>query len=233
MKEIAKSPAILKQVDKIQEAGFKVAKNDLFNEFENHPVTIELREGISSAGAAVAGGSPLFSKPLRNLASFLGLKNSNSSVSSLKTLLRTTIQFERKNVKVEGKNLRLTYQVNMPTEPQVESLTKMERLGGRSWALTIERGLIGYYPSYLTKEFAEQSRVFKDIDVEKYSRRSGGSGGAIQLKNRRTGQLLDIFKGGFTNVAYLSRLLNRFKSAFGARQFKKPFTDTGEIIRGR
>lgn len=134
---------------------FSQIKEEIMNEFENHPVTVELKGGINAQNIS----GTLSGKA--NLYSFIGFDAGHDPIKPIKDLL------EKSNYRITFNPDSLSAIVNfeIPTAQQIFLITPMPWAEGRSWARGIETGIsgIGYY-----------------LKVEKNSR----SGFGIQAKEK-------------------------------------------------
>ena len=157
-------------------------KRKLISDFENHPVTQELRGGINAPNLSrtLPGG-------YGNLFSFIGFEQSSDPVDIVRDALdNAKIQ---KNPKKQVKNERVIFKfiINYPTLHELKSVTRMPWEAGLSWLDRVEKGIsgFGYY-------------------MQTQSRRFSRSGGGVQLDKK-------VRSGGYSPVSYYSGIINRFK----------------------
>lgn len=105
-------------------------------EFLNHPVTIEIKEGI---GAKNLSGTL---DGVTNLFSFIGFDRSSNPTDQIEDMLyRTNFKFDRYTSK------EIIYSVYIPDAKEIFAVTPIPWATGRSWAKGIETGIsgLGYY----------------------------------------------------------------------------------------
>jgi hypothetical protein len=146
---LARRRAIKKEFDKI--------KNEMLEEFNNHPVTREIEAGIDS---------PNISGTLNgraNLFSFIGFDAGSNPISPIRDLLDKSL-FRIHS----GNSATAIATFEIPTAKMIFSVTPLPWAAGRSWAKGIERGIsgLGYY---LKK--AKGSRSGFGIQVRKQVRK--------------------------------------------------------------
>lgn len=174
-KEVSKqySAGFRKQIERKIRQDVKEAQAKMILAFESHEVTRDIDRGPS--GGSLPGGGNLFS--------FIGFESGDQPTNALRRLLTQAIKV--KFISSTQKEIGVTFQIDIPTQDEVEALTPMPWAPGRSWAREIEMGIPGL-GQYLVKD-SPASR----------------SGKAIQIKSViRTGQL-----GG---KPYMTKILASF-----------------------
>lgn len=159
---------------------FEVAKAIMIEEFEMHPVTLEIEQGYTD---------PAFGRNLSgrlggvgNLYSYIGFsKNEGNPLDPIRSILNSAT-IGRSVVK-GGK---VVFGAKIPLKEQIFSVTPMPWANGRSWAEGIEKGISGF-GFYLRTDEAENSR----------------SGGGIQVQNKAR-------SGRYKNGPYISKIINNF-----------------------
>jgi hypothetical protein len=129
-------------------------------EFLNHPVTLEIKGGISSSNiSGTLGGAT-------NLFSFIGFDSGSDPIDPIEKLLYSTnfrfIRTTRNSVEFE---------IDIPEAAEIFSVTPMPWAPGRSWAKGIETGISGL--GYYLKVNRDNSRSGLGIQSSKRVRRSG------------------------------------------------------------
>ncbi len=160
---------------------FKDVKKDMINEFMSHPVTQELLQGPD--GVNISGTL----NGVTNLYAFIGFDDGDSPVQPILDILediKITKDVEQTKYGVGRK-----YDISMPTEKDIFSVTPMPWATGRSWARGIETGISGL--GYLLRKSSQNSR----------------SGVAIQSNNK-------VRSGRFKNVQYISALIKKYEKRF-------------------
>jgi len=166
------------------EKEFQKIKKQTLNEFDEHPVTIELNAG--SNGKNITNTLP-GARDDANLFSFIGFNQGDKPTEEVKQILEDEIILERKpQSRNTPTGVQFDFDVKIPTLKSIEQKTPLPWETGRSWVRGIERGIsgLGYY---LSGKF-KQSR----------------SGGGIQSDNK-------VRSGAFSTVKYLSEILNNLK----------------------
>lgn len=125
------------EIKKLYQKAFQKKKNEMIAEFLNHPVTIEIKAGISANNISrtLGGGNG-------NLFSFIGFDSGDDPIDPILSLLQqTNIDY------INSSKRRINYRINLPTSKQIFEITPMPWASGRSWAKGIETGIsgLGYY----------------------------------------------------------------------------------------
>ena len=126
-----------KSVKSLIEDQFEKIKDKYIDEFLNHPVTQEIKGGISASNISGTLNN------ITNLYSFIGFDEGTDPIEPIEQLL-------------EKSNYRIMYNSNsgestvifdIPTAAQIFAITPMPWAVGRSWARGIETGIsgLGYY----------------------------------------------------------------------------------------
>ena len=117
-----------KEVEKI--------KNEIIEEFENHPVTQEIEGGITATNISNTLDG------ITNLYSFIGFESGDSPLDPIREQLKKINLRYTINSKGE-----LIFTVEFPTAKDIFKVTPMPWATGRSWAQGIEVGIsgLGYY----------------------------------------------------------------------------------------
>lgn len=135
-------PAISKQMAyenyayKAIEKEIKKIKEEIIEEFNNHPVTIEIEGGISASNISGTLNG------LTNLYSYIGFEAGYDPIFPIrKELEKINITYVTLN------NGTQVYKIDFPSAENIFKITPMPWAEGRSWARGIEQGIsgIGYY----------------------------------------------------------------------------------------
>ena len=135
---------------------FDKIKSQMIEEFENHPVTVEIKEGPSAKNTSGTLNG------YGNLFSYIGFEDGDDPISPVTELLeKTTIQFSRLS------NDGPIWNVFMPAKQDVWDVTPMPWAAGRSWAKGVESGIsgLGYY-LYTQRRNLENSRSGTAVQVD-------------------------------------------------------------------
>ena len=119
-----------------------------------------------------------------NLYTYIGFQAGSHPIKSLRKML------EKYSIRYNNLSGGLRTVIEVPTKEDVFSVTPMPWATGRSWARGIERGISGLGQYFVTSASIPQSR----------------SGHAIEVKGK-------IRSGKFSNVSYMSALLNDYYKA--------------------
>ncbi len=186
---VAKSPAGRKRIETFARQRFEVAKNQLMEDFDNHPVTRELEAGAQDPENAdnVSNTLPGSSG---NLYSFIGFEE--NPIPALRNALQEGTTLSVSTISVEGDKIKCKSSLRVATE-QIQDATPLPFETGKSWAEGIEKGISGF-SQFLAGAFA-----------------TSRSGGGIQVKNQVRGQ-------NFRTTQYLSQILKNFTNKLRKKQ---------------
>ena len=113
---------------------FNSLKQQMINDFLNHPVSIEIKNGPQADNTSGTLGG------YGNLFSFIGFDESETPIEDILDILEmTTIKFSQRGI--------LTATILLPSAKQIFSVTPLRWAAGRSWAKGIESGIsgLGFY----------------------------------------------------------------------------------------
>lgn len=125
---LAKRNAIKKEFEKI--------KNEMLDEFNDHPVTREIEAGVDAPNISGTLNG------VTNLFSFIGFNAGDNPISPIRELL------EKSFFKIHRGNSEISIATfEIPNAKMIFSVTPLPWATGRSWARGIERGIsgLGYY----------------------------------------------------------------------------------------
>lgn len=122
-------------------------KIEMIAEFDNHPVTKEIEEGITAKN-----GSKTLSG-YGNLFSFIGFNQGETPIQKLRDLLieKTDIDITPE-IKTNDEEISYMYLIILPNQKEIEEATQMPWENGKSWALSIEKGISGF-SNYVNGQF--------------------------------------------------------------------------------
>jgi hypothetical protein len=131
-------------------------KKELMDEFNEHPVTVEIEKGSNAQNVSntLAGRGNLFS--------FIGFDESFDPISPVRRVL-DSIRLSSSRPQ-QGRNGVIKFNVLTPSRQELESVTKMPWESGRSWLYDIERAISGV-GNYLYGKF-KNSRSGTGVQVE-------------------------------------------------------------------
>jgi hypothetical protein len=124
---------------------FAVIKNQLINEFLNHPVTKEIKGGPSASNTSGTLGG------VSNLFAFIGFEDGDDPISPIVNIFQSIDITFAGEIPMGNK-----FTINMPTSEDIFTVTPMPWASGRSWAQGIEKGISGL--GYLLRRRSSQSR---------------------------------------------------------------------------
>ena len=164
---------------------FNQIRQEMIDEFINHPVTQEI-----DMGPKLGCNSP-FLNGRGDLFSFIGFEKDDNPTKPIIDMLKG-LRFYT----VFSKGLDHKFEVRFfPSIDDIAKVTPMPWAKGRSWAKGIETGISGL-GSYLNKEHP-------------VSRSTAG----IQAKNK-DGKLIKVRNDKFRATKYLSEILNKYRAKF-------------------
>ncbi len=183
---ISRSKPLQRKVEKITRKQFEVAKSQLIEDFQDHPITQEIEAGpdIDNNPSGTLGGRS------GNLFAFIGFERGSKPIDVVVQILKQGITFQRKSVSRQGSFLYYQYIIRIP-RAALENATPLPWENGRSWLFAIERGISGL-GQYIFAKF-----------------KGGRSGSAFQNPNAKIG-------GAFRPQKYFSEIVNSFKKKLGA-----------------
>lgn len=139
-------------------ASFEKIKQEMISEFLNHPVSVEIRGGVSAENSSGTLGG------YGNLFSFIGFDRDSSPLQPIIELLESSrIDYDR-----DSDNGFLV-KIYIPSSNDIFSITPMPWASGRSWAEGIERGISGF--GYYLNIDADASRSSGGIEAKSVIRK--------------------------------------------------------------
>ena len=115
------------QIERQLRTAFQKVKNEMIAEFLNHPVTIEIKGGVSA----------------KNISGTLdGIDSTSDPTGDIENMLyKTDFKFDRYTTR------SIEYSVYIPEAKEIFAVTPIPWATGRSWAKGIETGIsgLGYY----------------------------------------------------------------------------------------
>ena len=186
--KISKNKKFQQQVNKKVSLAVDANAKAALQEFESHPVTEEIRSGPNARNSSGTLGG------YGNLFSFIGFENGTDPISPLSKLIKTAIMVKKIKNTTAGKQIKLRFEIGIPTDQQIRIVTPMPWEGG-SWAEGIESGISGF-SYYMYKKFG-----------------SGRSGMGLQTDH-------ELGKAIFNPQAYVSEIIKNFSKNV-RREIKK------------
>jgi hypothetical protein len=156
---VLKTSNVQKQMRAVAETKLVNAKKELINDFKAHPVSAEIAGGSSSSNSSGTLGG------YGNLFSFIGFNNGDNPVDQWVNFIEQKIRILRKSGERQNGNngFVLEFQVDQIKNNEYVSNAGMPWESGKSWLISIERGISGF-SSFISKKL-------------------GRSGGGIQAKS--------------------------------------------------
>lgn len=142
---------------KIANANFLKVKEQMIQEFLNHPVTIEIKAGPNSENSSgLLGGKG-------NLFSFIGFEEGDDPIAPILDLLNA-VDIRDASALPGGR----LFVVNLPSPQQIFGVTPMPWATGRSWAKGIESGIsgLGFYLLKKTKASRSGSALQASVKLD-------------------------------------------------------------------
>ncbi len=173
--DILKSPSVKRAIAEILDKEIEKYKADLISEFSNHPVTQELRQGENASNISGTLGG------YGNLFSFIGFNRGDNPVLSVLNLLNKI----KLNKRGKFTNGFYQFQVNIPSEPDLNNASRLPWESGRSWLFDIEKTISGIGAYLFVRS------------------KSSRSGSGVQIKNAS-------FSRSFNSVKYFGTMYRNF-----------------------
>jgi hypothetical protein len=165
----------------LAESKIENEKSVFLENFNSHPVTLEIESGESASNISGTLGG------YGNLFSFIGFLSGSDPIRPIRELIKKT-KLIRSSVKlkIDKSNFSaFSFSIFVPKKSDFEQLSKMPWATGRSWLFDIERGISGF-GSYLNQTFL-----------------GGRSGKGLQLNKK-------IRSYSFKNTSYFGRMYSNF-----------------------
>lgn len=169
---------------------FNQIREEMLEEFSNHPITQEI-----DAGPKLGWNSP-FLGGQGDLFSFIGFDRDDNPTEPIKKMLKG-LRFYT----VFSKGLDHKFEVRFfPTMDDIEQITPMPWAQGRSWAKGIETGIsgLGYYLNIETKYDPPNLRSTAGIQAKKKIR-----GGQFR-PTKYMSEILNKYRAKFLSISNLS-----------------------------
>ena len=154
--EILNNPGLEAEARKLAKQILQENKQELINEFNAHPVTMEIEAGPSASNRSGTLGSK------GNLFSFIGFSEGDSPLEPVRALLD---KIQLASTRAIKSGAVVEFKVNLPSKSEFESASKMPWESGRSWLYDIERAISGL-GNYLYGRF-QNSRSGTGVQLEK------------------------------------------------------------------
>jgi len=143
----------IKKVSKVQKeinskvfAQFEDVKNSTIQDFENHPVSQEIKQGPNGTNNSNTLGG------VGNLYSYIGFSEGDNPLEKAKSAINENLKITPVRTNIAGNRYKASYKVSYPSESDIASQTPLPWEPGRSWITGIERGISGF-GFYMSKVF--------------------------------------------------------------------------------
>jgi hypothetical protein len=157
-------------------------KQELLEDYNDHPVTKELEAGADSENISQTLNG------IGNLTTYIGFQEGSNPTEPVRNKLKTVSLNPKGKVSDNDSNLSFEFEVIAPSIEEIEAVGSLPFEQGNSWIRGIENGISGF-GAYI------YGRMFKNS-------RSGKG-----LQGRRT-----FRQGNFRPVSYMNEIMNKFYS---------------------
>lgn len=183
--KIAKSSTLQNAAKKEGLVKFRTAKDELFQDIDDHEVTKEIEDGRANPESATSG--ILGNKG--NLWGFLGFAKGSDPIAKLKALIDEKSRFFTSPTVTTSKDkIKFSFKIQYPERKDLEQETPFDIWSSRSWLAGIEDGIQGL-------------ERFAYFLFNKATSRSGaGLQASRQLRNDQ-----------FRRQPYITPILNKFR----------------------
>lgn len=172
------------------ERAIQKTKQQLINEFDNHPVTKEIAGGASSGNISNTLGG------YGNLFTFIGFDSSADPITPIRSLLAKSIQI--KNVRKKNNQAMYILRFSVPTREEIEAITPSP-WSTQSWVDAVERGMSGLGKFLYSKNQGRFST----------SRSGSGVQAEFQIRSTQNSSAIDYITGILNNM--LKNIENNLK----------------------
>jgi hypothetical protein len=155
-------------------------KQELLEDYNDHPVTKELEAGADSENISQTLNG------VGNLTTYIGFQEGTNPTEPVRDKLKTVTLNSKGRVSKDDSNLSFEFDVIAPSIEEVESVGSLPFEQGNSWIKGIENGISGF-GAYI------YGRMFKNS-------RSGKG-----LQGRKT-----FRQGNFRPVSYMNEIMTKF-----------------------
>lgn len=186
-KTIRNSPQVAAVVDKVFRRRIIGLKGAALKEFDNHPVTKELKQGPSGINVSgTLGGTG-------NLFSFIGFYSGDRPTDEVREKLKSYLDVVGVQRKIRGNKgvSSYRYSLTFPTISSFDSVSQMPWESGNSWVRGVENGISGF-SNYMYLNYGEGK-------LER-----SRSGTAVQTKK-------NVNVGIFRPTKYITEILDNYR----------------------
>ena len=184
---IASSATGTRRVNTVMSRKFAENKEALLQDFDRHPVTVEIKGGISADNISdTLGGEG-------NLFSFIGFDDGSDPIQPLRDALQDgVVLIHSKRGEASGNKIRYKFSARIPAE-EIRLATPLPWENGNSWVEGVEKRGISGLGQFLYRKFR--------------SPKPSRSGGGIQTATT-------LRQATFKRRAYISELIRNFVQRF-------------------
>ena len=186
-KTIRNAPQVAAVVDKVFRRRIIGLKGAALKEFDNHPVTKELKQGPSGINVSGTLGG------IGNLFSFIGFYSGDRPTDEVREKLKGYLDVVGVQRKIRGNRgvSSYRYSLTFPTISSFDSVSQMPWESGNSWVRGVENGISGF-SNYMYLNYGE-GRLERSR-----------SGTAVQTKK-------NVNVGIFRPTKYITEILDNYR----------------------
>tara|TARA_R100000008_G_scaffold86870_1_gene82226 strand:+ start:4123 stop:4746 length:624 start_codon:yes stop_codon:yes gene_type:complete len=186
-KTIRNAPQVAAVVDKVFRRRVIGLKGAALKEFDNHPVTKELKQGPSGINVSGTLGG------IGNLFSFIGFYSGDRPTDEVREKLKGYLDVVGVQRKIRGNRgvSSYRYSLTFPTISSFDSVSQMPWESGNSWVRGVENGISGF-SNYMYLNYGE-GRLERSR-----------SGTAVQTKK-------NVNVGIFRPTKYITEILDNYR----------------------
>lgn len=144
--KIKNSKKIEQIVNKKINTQFEAIAENFIRDFENHPITQEIKSGPAASNSSGTLGG------VGNLFSFIGFNSGSNPIQKVTEYIKRSIKIKKESISIRNSKIKIDYKINYPNIQELSSITPMPWEGGNSWLLGIEKGISGF-SNYMYKIF--------------------------------------------------------------------------------
>jgi hypothetical protein len=157
-------------------------KQELLEDYNDHPVTKELEAGADSENISQTLNG------IGNLTTYIGFQEGSNPTEPVRDKLKTVTLNPKGKVSDNDSNLSFEFDVIAPSIEEIESVGSLPFEQGNSWIRGIENGISGF-GAYIYGRMFKNSRSGKGLQGRKSFR-----------------------QGNFRPVSYINEIMNKFYS---------------------
>ena len=157
--QLTRNRAFQKEVLQIAEKKIDASRLKLLNDFDEHPVTREIRGGVDARNISNTLGG------YGNLFTFIGFAFGSDPIGPVRRMLHQIKAKELKKKLVSKRKIRYEVELSVPSKEAIAAMTPLPFENGRSWLYGIESGISGF-GAYMYKKW-KTSRSGHGIQVDK------------------------------------------------------------------